>query len=114
MDPITRTMIRDEVESIINPLNLYAIESANPLRDEQDGKVTALSMGLPGLEENTLPGKMPTSLLPQEAAAIGNSFSELCDTIAHASLSAYRNADGGFSHAIEPDAWKPCSSPLQT
>ncbi len=29
-------------------------------------------------------------------------------------LAAYQNADGGFGHALEPDAWNPNSAPLQT
>lgn len=29
-------------------------------------------------------------------------------------LSAYQNNDGGFGHALEPDAWNPNSSPIQT
>lgn len=33
------------------------------------------------LEANTLPGMTPTSLLPQEAEAIGISYSELCELI---------------------------------
>ena len=33
------------------------------------------------LEANTLPGMTPTSLLPQEAAAVGISFEELCEKI---------------------------------
>lgn len=33
------------------------------------------------LEANTLPGMTPTSLLPQEAAAIGIGFEELCEKI---------------------------------
>lgn len=33
------------------------------------------------LEANTLPGMTPTSLLPQEAAALGISFEELCEQI---------------------------------
>lgn len=33
------------------------------------------------LEANTLPGMTPTSLLPQEAAALGISFEELCEKI---------------------------------
>lgn len=51
MDPVTGTMIRDGVESIINPLDLYAIETANQLRDEHGGKVTVLSMGPPSAEK---------------------------------------------------------------
>ena len=34
------------------------------------------------LEANTLPGMTPTSLLPQEAAAVGIDYGTLCDTIA--------------------------------
>ena len=34
------------------------------------------------LEANTLPGMTPTSLLPQEAAAVGISYNKLCDMIA--------------------------------
>lgn len=30
------------------------------------------------------------------------------------SLAYYQNADGGFGHALEPDAWNPNSSPIQT
>lgn len=29
-------------------------------------------------------------------------------------LSFYQNKDGGFGHALEPDAWNPHSSPIQT
>ncbi|MCK5128249.1 MAG: hypothetical protein KAQ68_00240 [Clostridiales bacterium] len=29
-------------------------------------------------------------------------------------LSYYQNEDGGFGHALEPDAWNPNSSPIQT
>ena len=38
------------------------------------------------LEANTLPGMTPTSLLPQEAAAAGISFPELCEKIIAAAL----------------------------
>jgi D-alanine-D-alanine ligase len=38
------------------------------------------------LEANTLPGMTPTSLLPQEAAAIGIGFSELCEKLIALSL----------------------------
>ena len=42
------------------------------------------------LEINTLPGMTPTSLLPQEAAAVGIDYGELCERIIHASLEARR------------------------
>ena len=38
------------------------------------------------LEANTLPGMTPTSLLPQEAAALGMSFEDLCDRLINVSL----------------------------
>ena len=38
------------------------------------------------LEANTLPGMTPTSLLPQEAAVVGYSYEQLCDTIISLSL----------------------------
>ncbi len=43
-------------------------------RMSREGKVYCL-------EANTLPGMTPTSLLPQEAAAVGISFEDLCEKI---------------------------------
>lgn len=40
------------------------------------------------LEINTLPGMTPTSLVPQEAAAVGIGYGELCERIIRASLKA--------------------------
>ena len=42
------------------------------------------------LEINTLPGMTPTSLLPQEAAAIGYSFPQLCEWILQVSMKKYQ------------------------
>ena len=42
------------------------------------------------LEINTLPGMTPTSLVPQEAAAVGMSYEELCETIVRESLKVRR------------------------
>lgn len=42
------------------------------------------------LEANTLPGMTPTSLLPQEAAAIGIGFEELCEKIIEISMNKYQ------------------------
>ena len=38
------------------------------------------------LEANTLPGMTPTSLLPQEAAAVGINYEQLCEKIMEAAL----------------------------
>jgi len=51
MDPATGTLIRTGVETVVNPLDLYAIETALRLKErffQQEGEVTALSMGPPG------------------------------------------------------------------
>ncbi len=42
------------------------------------------------LEINTLPGMTPTSLIPQEAAAIGIDFPTLCDQLVQLSLEKYK------------------------
>lgn len=47
MDEKTGTMIRDGVEAIINPLDLYAIEAAIRLRDTHGGEIIAVTMGPP-------------------------------------------------------------------
>lgn len=41
------------------------------------------------LEANTLPGMTPTSLLPQEAAAIGMSYPDLCEHLIKVSMNKY-------------------------
>jgi electron transfer flavoprotein beta subunit len=47
MDSETGTMIRSGVESVVNPLDLYAIEVGASLRKQCGGTVTAVSMGPP-------------------------------------------------------------------
>lgn len=42
------------------------------------------------LEANTLPGMTPTSLLPQEAAAVGMNFEDLCQRIIDSSVEKYK------------------------
>ncbi|MEG0961873.1 MAG: D-alanine--D-alanine ligase, partial [Lachnospiraceae bacterium] len=42
------------------------------------------------LEANTLPGMTPTSLLPQEAQAIGMNFEQLCEQLVEISLKKYQ------------------------
>lgn len=42
------------------------------------------------LESNSLPGMTPTSLVPQEAAAVGMSYDALCEKIIELSLQKYR------------------------
>ncbi len=51
IDPETGSLIRQGIPSVINPFDLHAVEAALHLRDEQGGRVTALSMGPPQAEE---------------------------------------------------------------
>jgi len=44
------------------------------------------------IEVNSLPGMTPTSLLPQEAKAVGINFEDLCEQIVRDSLRKYGNA----------------------
>lgn len=50
IDPVTNTLIRDGVESVINPFDAYAIEEAVRLKERFGGKVTAVTMGPPQAE----------------------------------------------------------------
>ncbi|WP_457942259.1 electron transfer flavoprotein subunit beta/FixA family protein [Caproiciproducens sp. LBM24188] len=47
LDPVTGTLIREGVPSIINPDDKAGLEAALRLKDEQGAHVTALSMGPP-------------------------------------------------------------------
>jgi electron transfer flavoprotein beta subunit len=47
MDEATGTMIREGVEAIVNPLDLYAIEAAIQLREQHGGEIIGISMGPP-------------------------------------------------------------------
>lgn len=50
INPETNTLMREGVEAIINPFDMYAIEEALRLRDQLGGNVTALTMGPPQAE----------------------------------------------------------------
>ena len=56
-------------------LGLGSYSRIDFIKDEKTGKFMCL-------EANTLPGMTPTSLLPQEAAAAGIGYDELCEMIA--------------------------------
>ena len=47
----TNTIIREGVESIINPFDAYAIEEGLRIKDKTGGKVTVISMGIPNVAE---------------------------------------------------------------
>ncbi|MDD2493966.1 MAG: electron transfer flavoprotein subunit beta/FixA family protein [Tissierellia bacterium] len=51
MDPVTNTIIRENIESIINPFDTYAIEEAVRIKENMGAEVIGLSMGIPAAEE---------------------------------------------------------------
>src|SRR5665647_2027208 len=51
IDPITNTLMREGVPSIINPYDAHALEEAMRLKDKVGGKVTIVSMGPPQAKE---------------------------------------------------------------
>ncbi|MBP7654855.1 electron transfer flavoprotein subunit beta/FixA family protein [Candidatus Dependentiae bacterium] len=50
IDPVTNTLIRSGVPSIINPFDMYAIEEGLRIKEKIGGKVTVVSMGPPQVE----------------------------------------------------------------
>ncbi|MEJ2228015.1 MAG: electron transfer flavoprotein subunit beta/FixA family protein [Alphaproteobacteria bacterium] len=50
--PVTNTIMRQGVPTIINPYDLFALEQALRLRDELGGEVTVLTMGPPMAEDS--------------------------------------------------------------
>jgi electron transfer flavoprotein beta subunit len=63
MDAVTGTVIRTGVETVVNPLDLYAIETALRLKETYGGEITVISMGPPAAMR-----------VLREAAAMGCDF----------------------------------------
>ena len=74
----TEQRLADAALTVFRALNLSAYSRADFILDDA-GELWFL-------EINTLPGMTPTSLVPQEAAAVGISYSELCEQIIAAAL----------------------------
>ena len=67
----------------------YALQAYQALRLESYGRIDVMmdeENNMYCLEANTLPGMTPTSLLPQEAAALGMDFADLCEKLIQVSL----------------------------
>ncbi len=47
IDPDTHTLVRQGVESIVNPFDMFAVEAALKIKDGNGARVTALTMGPP-------------------------------------------------------------------
>lgn len=52
IDPETNTLIREGVDSVINPFDTYAIEEGIRLKEKFGGKVTVITMGPPQAESS--------------------------------------------------------------
>jgi electron transfer flavoprotein beta subunit len=51
IDPQTNTLVKEGMESIVNPLDMYALEEGIRLTEQHQGKVAAITMGPPQAEE---------------------------------------------------------------
>ncbi len=51
LDPVTNTLAREGVESIMNPYDQHALEAAVALKESTGGEVTVMTMGPPQAEE---------------------------------------------------------------
>ena len=98
MNPETNTIIREGVESIINPFDAYAIEEGVRLRERHGGKVTVLSMGIPSVEATL---REAISVGADEAALLTDRAFAGSDTLATAyALSMGIRALGGCDLVI--------------
>ena len=82
----------DLPDEITKEMQKYAKEVFKILRLEAYGRIDFLlneKNEIFCLEANTLPGMTPTSLLPQEAAAIGVDFKGVCELLMAESLKKY-------------------------
>ena len=48
IDPVTNTLVRDGVKTIMNPYDSYALETALQLKETIGAHITVYAMGLPG------------------------------------------------------------------
>lgn len=79
-DPESKTIIREGVENIVNPFDLYAVEEALRIKEEEpDTEITAISMG-PGSAENAL--REVVSMGVDNAILISDKAFAAADTLA--------------------------------
>lgn len=91
----------------------YAVDVFRELKLETYGRIDFLldkSNHIFCLEANTLPGMTPTSLLPQEALAVGVEYGELCEQIVGKSLEKYekknsKKAEGKYGRGDMIPVW---------
>lgn len=79
INPETNTLVRQGVESIINPFDSYALEEGVRLKERFGGKVTVITMGPPQAETAL---REAISLGADEAVLIGDAAFAGSDTLA--------------------------------
>jgi electron transfer flavoprotein beta subunit len=79
VDPETNALIREGVESIVNPVDENAIEAALQIRDTHGGKVTVITMG-PAQAEEAL--RHAVAMGADEAVLLTDPASRGSDTLA--------------------------------
>ena len=79
INPETNTLIREGVESIINPFDMYALEEGLRIREKHNGTVTVLSMGPPQVEASL---REALSLGVDEAVLLSDKAFAGADTLA--------------------------------
>lgn len=81
-------------KELTEKMQRYAVEVFRELKIETYGRIDFLldaNNQMYCLEANTLPGMTPTSLLPQEAKAVGIEYGDLCEQIIGKSLEKYES-----------------------
>ena len=73
--------IQRSAEAAFKALHLKVYARIDFILDEQNNEYC--------LEANTIPGMTPTSLIPQEAAAVGIDYDELCQRLVELSFNKY-------------------------
>ena len=98
IDPQTNTLVRQGIETIINPFDTYALEEGVRIKERCGGKVTVISMGPPQAEAAL---KEAASLGADEAILLSDSAFAGADTLATAyTLSAAINKLGQYDVII--------------
>ena len=95
INPTTNTLIREGVEAIINPFDLYAVEEGLRLKERYGGDVTVLSMGPPHVESAL---REALSYGVDEAVMVSDRAFAGADTLATAVTLA-----AAIQHIGEPD-----------
>lgn len=81
-EELTKKIQSEAVKAYI-ALGIKTYARMDFMQDESTGEIYCL-------EANTLPGMTPTSLIPQEAKAIGKSYNDLCEWIIEISMDKYK------------------------